>query len=339
MIPELSNAGIPQATIEELQAIYEAAAQRMAAIVLEPGNSAAKIARAHQLAAQIDQVQLQLKQYAAKWTGDAISSSMANGISTANKQAIALGLDVDPVSLKGSFALIDHGTAMLFAKDTAADLFKAADNMGERAKRVLHATSQRGLDEKDINRILAGGAIDGTPRETIAQLREALEAVHGGKVPIRCRDGSIREYDSGYYAQMVARTKTRQATVQSRHDQLQSMGLDLVAIVGRISANFCTAYLGQVYSISGKSDKYPALDELPSDGPPFHPNCSKSTRPFVEALASEKELSQAEGDDDQDQMLGIDPATAQKRFNALGIGPRVKQNYATTARALFGAAK
>jgi hypothetical protein len=324
-IPELSNAGIPQSTIEELTRTYTAAAERVAKIVLEPGNSPAKIARAHQLSMQIDDALNQLKAYASKWTGNAISGSMAAGIARADQQAVGVGLDIDPVSLRGAFGLIDHGTAIQFARDTAGDLYKAADNMGERAKRLLHATAQKGLDESEINRILAGGAIDGQPRETIRQLRVALEAVHKGTVPITCKDGTVREYETGYYAQMVARTKTRQATTQSRHDRLQSMGLDLVSIIGRVSKNFCTAYLGQVFSLGGKSDKYPALSSLPGGGPPFHPNCTKSTRPFVEALASASEMDHADGIDDG--MLGLTPSQAAYRFRTENLFPKVKENY------------
>jgi hypothetical protein len=325
-LPEVSNSGVAQATVEQLQRYYQNAAARIAAIVTEPGNSPAKLARAQQLSAQIDEIQRQLKTQAAKWTGSAIANAMAGGIARADQQAAAVGLDVDPVSIRGSFALIDHGAAQQFALDTAKDLYKAADNMGERAKRVLRATAQRGLGEDEINTILAGGVISGEPAETIHHLREALQAVHGEKVPIQTSAG-IREYDVGYYAQMVARTKTRQATVQSRHDRLQTLGIDLVSIIGRVSVNWCTAYLGQVYSISGKSDKYPALDDLPSDGPPFHPNCSKSTRPFIEELATDRELSFAQGHDDQDAMLGIDPSQAAKRFQSLGLYDKVKKTY------------
>jgi len=49
-------------------------------------------------------------------------------------------------------------------------------------------------------------------------------------------------------------------------------------------------------------------------------------------------IAAADGDDDQDKMLGIDPAEAQRRFKALQLRQQVQKNYASTARALFGAA-
>ena len=54
----------------------------------------------------------------------------------------------------------------------------------------------------------------------------------------------------------------------ARHERLGELGLDLVAFVGRVSDNFCSAFLGQVFSLSGTSNKYPAYASLPGGGPP-----------------------------------------------------------------------
>jgi hypothetical protein len=122
-------------------------------------------------------------------------------------------------------------------------------------------------------------------------------------------------------------------------DRLVSLDLDLVSIIGRVSKNFCTAYLGLVFSIGGKSDKYPALTELPSDGPPFHPNCSKSTRPFIPELASGKQLELSEPTADQRKMIDVDDTTeGQRRFQDLQVYAQQKSRYGTTAKMLFGPA-
>jgi hypothetical protein len=143
----------------------------------------------------------------------------------------------------------------------------------------------------------------------------------------------------GYYAELVARTRTREAQVQARHERLGELGIDLVSIVGRISNSFCTAFLGQVFSLSGTSAKYPAYASLPGGGPPFHPNCSKSTRPYVEALATQAQAEQAETLPDAQQLLGQDVATAQRRYKDLQIRNQVEDRYATTEARLFGRGK
>jgi Phage minor capsid protein 2 len=340
MVPILSNSGVPQDHVEELVRTYRAAQERLKAIVLNPPGGTAKAAtfnqaRAATQLAQIERILAALKQEAATWVGQAIPQAFADGIARADTQAREAGVSPADSAFKGSFSLVDHGTIDVFARDTYHDLAKAAGSMADRAKRMLRATRQEGLSETDINRILAGGVIEGMPAETIRTLREELRKVHGNEVQVIDKNGSPINFEVGYYASMVARTKTREATVKSRHGRLQKLGLDLVEIIGRVSKNFCTAYLGQVFSLSGTSGKYQAYASLPGGGPPFHPNCTKSTRPFVESLASEKELDDAEGDDDQEKMLNIDQSTAQRRFKDLQLHQQVKERYANTAAKLF----
>jgi hypothetical protein len=171
------------------------------------------------------------------------------------------------------------------------DLTIAAEGMGKLASGTLNKLSGLGVTPKEVNDILAGrltGAGRGGSLGTqYRELRDKLTAVNGKKVQIPCKDGITREYDTKYYAEMISRTKTRQAIVEAKHQQFAAEGIDLVKIVGRISPHFCTAYLGHIYSISNTSKKYPALDLLtvsgvPAPGPPFHPNCSKSSIPYVE---------------------------------------------------------
>jgi hypothetical protein len=343
----VSPAGVSADVVAEIVKTYQEAAARLKAIVLKPPGGTEKSqaytqARAAQQLAQIQQIKVELGQRASQWTGKAITAAMSKGIALANSQAKEAGVSPSTGSsgTVGSFALIDPGIVKQFAADTYADLAKAAGSMADVAASTLRHTRQMKLSEVDINRILAGGSIEGKPVETIRRLREALRAVHGDLVEITDKNGDPLHFSVGYYASVVARTKTRQASVAARHERLSGLGLDLVSIVGRISKNFCTAYLGKVFSISGKSDKYPALDELPSDGPPFHPNCSKSTAPFIESLASPAEIDEAEGTDDQDQFVGVtDTSKLQRMFKDLQMHQQITAAYGTTAGKIYGGQK
>ena len=345
MTPELFDSGAPRDQTAVLASIFVDAQKRMAAMVLKPtGRTQAaqdfRQARAASQIAQVDQILRQMKLQTASWLSQDASlvKPVHEARQRADRQAEEAGVRVES-ALSGSFDQVDVRTATVFARQIAEDLAGpdgAADRMADRSKRLLRQTAQVGLDESQINRILAGGVVEGKPVETIRRLRDELRAVHGGTVTITDKNGDPREFDVGRYAEMVARTQTRQATVVARHDRLGELGLDLVAIVGRVSQYFCTAFLGQVFSLSGRHPRYPAYASLPGGGPPFHPNCSKSTRPFVEELAEPKQLADAEPLADAKKLLGMDTSRAQRSFKDLQLHAQVKDRYATTEKKLFG---
>lgn len=333
---ELSDSGVPRDVSAQLASYFADASQRLKKIVLNPpGRTAASQAYRAAFAAdrvfQIDRILASLKTAASTWAGKNIPTAASAGIRLAHRQAVEAGVKTRGDVVAGKFTLVDQRAVQQFAIDTIGDLHKAADSMGATAKSALRHTQQQGLSEAQINQVLAVGVIEGRPRDTIRALRAELEKVHGEKVEINGRSFDVR-----YYAEMVARTKARQATVHARHERLAALDLDLVMIVGRISNNFCTAFLGQVFSLGGKSSKYPAYASLPGGGPPFHPNCSKSTRPFVEELATKREERMAEPDDTVGRLLGTDPTTAQRAFKDLQLKQDVQKRYATTEKALFG---
>lgn len=331
---ELSDSGVPRDVSAQLASYFSEAAKRLKPIVLNPpGRTQAsqdyRAAFAAQKISQIDRILADLKVRGSGWVGKQIPAAFTAGIRLAHKQAVEAGVRPRGDLVAGKFTLVDQRTVQQFAVDTIADLHKAADSMGDVAKSTLRRTQQLGLSEAEINQVLAVGVIEGRPRDTIRALRVELEKVHGETVEINGRN-----YDTRYYAELVARTKTRQATVNARHERLQALDLDLVMIVGRISNNFCTAFLGQVFSLSGNHPKYPALSSI--DGPPFHPNCSKSTRPFVEELATAREEKMAEPDETVSKLFGLNAAEAQRAYKDLQLRQDVQKRYATTEKALFG---
>jgi hypothetical protein len=338
---ELFDSGVPRSESQVIGDLFAQAQARLRDTVMMPlGRTFAsrdfRRGRAADLLGQIDPIIRQLKTGAATWTGKNVPAVYREGKRTADRQAREAGVRIEGSGFSGSFSLIDRRAVAVFARDIAMDLNKSADSMGKRAERILRATAQHGLSETQINARLAAGVIEGTPRETIKALRDDLAAVHGDTVTIMDKNGEPREFGVGYYAEMVARTKTREATVYARHERLRELDLDLVAIVGRVSTNFCSAFLGQVFSLSGTSTKYEAYDSLPDGGPPFHPNCSKGTRPFIEELAEEDQLAQAEILPDAKTMLGMDTTQAQRAYKDLQLHAQIKDRYATTEEKLFG---
>lgn len=85
------------------------------------------------------------------------------------------------------------------------------------------------------------------------------------------------------YAEMVARTTTREATNRGTIDEIQNEGRDLVQITTTgTSCPICLVYEGRVYSISGKDKRYPPLKEAFGEFSTIHPNCNHNVVPYFE---------------------------------------------------------
>lgn len=352
--------GLSDAAIEQLARIYADAAARLGELVLHPkgaseSSQAYSLARAASLLVQVDGIRAELRLAAASWLGPNLKKSFAAGVEQANEQLAQMGLALPAklaqvgaalstadtnAAIRMSFNLVDRHAVEVLARDTAGDLVKAADAMTGRASSLIRRTAQLGLSEARINQILAGGIISGQPAATIRQLRDELIAVHGKTVPIVDKNGDTINFKAADYARLVVRTRTREATEIARHERLQAKGIDLVKIVGRNSGNFCTAFLGMVFSISGKTPGWPALSELPGHAPykspPFHPNCSKSTAPFSAALANPAEMELARGVADAHSLMGMTPAEAQKAYKGLQLKEQQIERYPRLVRRAHG---
>lgn len=342
MVPELFDSGVPHNETDDLVKLYADAAARIRHIVLHPkgmtsGAQQFRQYRASEQLNQISRILTSLGKPTNLWVDKNVPAVWRAGVKLAERQAAQAGVREKDGAIQGSFALIDTRAVALLSHDITASLNRAANSMGKAAASILHQTAQIGLPERKIDQILAGGVIEGTPVQTIRALREELQRVSaGGLVEVTDRNGQKMHFDAGYYASMVVRSKTREATVRARHQRLESLGLDLVGIVGRVSKNPCTAYLGKVFSLSGHDATYPPL---PFGGPPWHPNCTKSTRPFVLELASAAQLKMAEPDEDTDKLMAMPSFSDTARaFKDLQIYSQVKGRYATTEHKLFGKA-
>jgi hypothetical protein len=156
--------------------------------------------------------------------------------------------------------------------------------------------------ETAVNTAIARGILSGDPRITDRAIREIFadpnspEAESYRKLGNRQITVGKATMSVGQYAATVTRTRMREATVTARHERLAWLGVNLVQITGRNSANFCTAFLGLVCSLDGFSGEVNGvtvipLASLPGGGPPFHPNCSKGTAAFVASVVSPARLS------------------------------------------------
>lgn len=118
---------------------------------------------------------------------------------------------------------------------------------------------------------------------TVKEVKKILIQKLTDKGIMAIKDKAGRNIKLEVYAETVARTTTREATNKGTMQQLQDMGEDLVQMSNHSSScSLCASYEGRVYSISGKSKEYPALDiPFSGDYANIHPNCGHSLTPYI----------------------------------------------------------
>lgn len=134
-----------------------------------------------------------------------------------------------------------------------------------------------------INRLLSR---EGTPANSL------LKAAEGDRfVAILCKDGVLRHYGIGDYAELVSRTKWHEAQTAATKAVAANYSTDLVRVSAHnTTTEICQYYEGKVMSISGKSEEFEFLDREP----PFHPNCLHYlTVTFEETLKSSGQFDAA----------------------------------------------
>ena len=95
-----------------------------------------------------------------------------------------------------------------------------------------------------------------------------------------------RRFNVRDYANLVARTQSREAHKVAEVVRLQQNDVDHVRISRhkQLKRDECTPFAGKVFYIGSLSEDpagFPKLSSIPNGGPPFHPNCRHVLEPFV----------------------------------------------------------
>jgi hypothetical protein len=123
-------------------------------------------------------------------------------------------------------------------------------------------------------------------------------------------DALGRQWPLDRYAEMVARTTTREAMTQGTINRLREHGITLAQVSAHNAEDFCRYYENAVVSLDGPHPVYPPISAI-NGGPPFHPRCVHALTPFVERLATDEEKKRGILSPD---LLNKSPAELQRRF-------------------------
>lgn len=125
------------------------------------------------------------------------------------------------------------------------------------------------LREDQINRAIAEGILEsGTVNRVQSNLEKILydRLVNKEQIVV----AGSKHFTPEYYAELLARTRTRDAQSAASVQASLDYGVDLIQVSDHnTTTEICMKYEGQIFSISGKTPGYERLGEIA----PFHPNC------------------------------------------------------------------
>ncbi|MCR4398944.1 MAG: phage minor capsid protein, partial [Firmicutes bacterium] len=149
---------------------------------------------------------------------------------------------------KPEFAQVHQRAVDVVAQNTADNLRSATQFIGRRVNDVFR---QVGL-EATAGKLGAGATVRDMKREVVRRLLDQ------GQTAFVDRLG--RKWRLDRYAEMVARTTTREASSVAVLNECAEFGLDLVRItVHYPTCEKCAPLQGKVFSISGRDRRYPRL--------------------------------------------------------------------------------
>lgn len=271
---------IAERQVDELTALYasrQASLQtRLAGINLTEFQRF----RTEELLRQINQEIRFLNEQTTKWAEGAIDVSYFNGVALSRDRLKALAV-TDSVN---TGALIHRAAVDILTQQTATDLLSANRSIQRNLTRFVRRTQQQLVQDKAISQMIAEGIIEGESRRvTSDRILNNLRAQMGQSKFITING---RNFEPKTYAELLARTRTREAVTQGSVNTALQHRIDLVQIsVHSTSCVVCMPFQGKIFSISGNDDDFPTLVDLP----PFHPNCKHVALPVTRAALRVKE--------------------------------------------------
>ena len=226
-----------------------------------------------------------------------------------------------------------YGAGLEFVDSCARDYRRAGINVRRREREVfsqVHREAVRAITESMLDVMSTAAQQIGRRADDVFR-REGIQAVAQGIAEGRARVDVSREIERRLiaagrpdfidklgrhwpldrYAEMVARTTTREATTQGTVNRLREHGIQLAQVSAHHAADFCIYYENVIVSIGPEPHPvYPPISAI-NGGPPFHPRCVHVLTPFVERLATGGEKNEGTV---APEVLGRTPAELQRRY-------------------------
>lgn len=250
--------------IKQLRAVYAAAQKHLASMANDVTLTDFSRARAEEILKQVNQIVAGLNKDAYSWAKNALPDAYNQGLDFAAERLKALNVTrfVSPT------ASVHTQAINVLIDDVTIDLITANNGAGKFFQRFVRQTQQAVLQDQEISRAIAQGLIEGGTRKQVSNV--LLDNLRQKMKEQKFLVINGRNYRPDSYAELVARTRTREATSQAIVNTSVRYGVDLLQWDTHSEiCEYCAQYAGRVYSITGTDPDFPPL----VDKPPLHPNC------------------------------------------------------------------
>lgn len=223
-------------------------------------------------------------------------------INDADREAVRAVIRVQPSAVLSPS--VDPSARSTVLNSTVGHLFKARTLIDQNLGKVFRSLDLS-RDFFDIATAIRTGDSSITPEALDRKIRRALsKQARETPVVVVSAGGRLFRYPLDYYAAMVVHNAKFQAESLVAVSRALEAGLDLVQISNQpsIHGDWCDAYRGKVFSITGRTPGFPTLAQTPNNGAPFHPWCRHTMKIFDPAGKSQEELRSL-GDVDQRFLL------------------------------------
>ena len=186
----------------------------------------------------------------------------------------------------------------------------------------------RGRTGREVSNDIARAILTGRASpEAAARMRAAG---HAGDIELykRLAEGQFitvgaKRFDVRAYANLVARTMSREAASKAAVLRLQQSGVSHVQVSNTAprEPDICSFIMGRVYFIGSGVDPegFPHLNEIPGGTFPPHPNCRHNLLPWVASLKTAPQIESAREDSDllPDRFYGTSLKEAEALIHAM----------------------
>jgi len=277
---------INQEAVEQFRSIFQAAQNEISDLlrdykVLQLPQP--ELGRLQIIRKQVDEILTATEEPSVYWIENWLPRSYGQGTLYATKSLKDLGV-ASAADIKAGFGVVDQRAIAALAESMADDLAEMRGGISINIGRIIRRSAMPIEVNLEITRTVAQRMVTGGSIPTIQQ--DLLKVLDGQVVP-----GGYKGTLSSY-AELLARTRSREAQMAAAIQRINEFGVDLVKVpVHGGACRLCEPWQGVVLSITGKDTRFPALSEIGI--PPWHPNCVDVIVPFVAELASPAEIDAA----------------------------------------------